>query len=346
MFDNNIIKSTKFNLPVICIGNITVGGTGKTPHTEYLVNLLKNNYKLATLSRGYKRKSKGFVLANNSISADQIGDEPMQIYRKNRDIDVAVDANRVNGVNQILKQKPDTELILLDDAYKHRYIKPSFSILLTDYNRPIYNDQIMPMGRLREGVGGKCRASIVIVSKTPKTITPIDRRIIIKKLKLQPWQKLFFTTVTYDNIINLANSKSTNNECLKDKDILLVTGIANPKPLKKYVEQYSKKVKLKAFPDHHNFKKSDIKDIVREFNDIKDTNKIIITTEKDAVRLMNLDLPKNIKNKIYYIPIKIEFLFNRKDDFDKLVYNLIREETKKITGDQELRIIKKKPYVL
>ncbi len=328
MFDKGLLKSSSFNLPIISVGNISVGGTGKTPHTEYLINLLLDKYKLASLSRGYKRQSKGFILANNKSNSLDLGDEPMQIKRKFPELNVAVDAKRVNGVQQLLADERglNLECILLDDAYQHRYIKPGLSILLIDYNRPISQDFVMPMGRLRETSSGKKRADIIIISKCPADLNESQAANLKETVKLLPHQTLYFTTLDYapakpvfnstNQLINLENSKSLG--------IILVTGIANPAPLRKYLKQFCTVLNEIQFPDHYTFKNKDIRRIEKEFNALKTDNKIIITTEKDAIRFLDMQIESDIITKnMAYIPLQIKFLYKTKELFDKQIFNFI-----------------------
>lgn len=332
LFDLNVLTSTEFKIPVISVGNITVGGTGKTPHIEYLITLLKDDYKLATLSRGYKRKSKGFILSDEKSTANQIGDEPMQIKRKFPDILVSVDSKRVNGVKNLLKSEHGNDLsaILLDDAYQHRYIKPGLSILLIDYNRPITRDFIMPYGRLRESAEERSRANIIIVSKAPAKMTPIERRIIVKELKILPYQKLYFTCLDYGNLQPVFSKQALN---IGDEDwgkesfsILLVTGIANPQPLREYLDSFSDRIEELHFPDHHAFNQKDIQAIEKKFKELKGENKIIITTEKDATRIFDMEIKqKSIQKHLFYVPLCIKFLNEDKSKFDNQILNYVKK---------------------
>ena len=332
LFDFNVLKITEFKIPIISVGNITVGGTGKTPHIEYLISLLKDDYSIATLSRGYKRKSKGFILADAKASANTIGDEPMQIKRKFPDILVSVDSKRVNGVKNLLKSEHGNELdaILLDDAYQHRYIKPGLSILLIDYNRPITRDFILPYGRLRESSEEKDRANIIIVSKTPENMTPIERRIIVKELNLLPYQTLYFTCLDYDSIQPVFKKDAinvVNEEWGKENfSILLVTGIANPKPLRDYLETFTNNVEEIQFPDHYSFSSKDINQIEKRYLELQGENKIIITTEKDATRFYDMKISQEtIRKNLFFVPLRIKFLKDDKSLFDNQILNYVRK---------------------
>jgi tetraacyldisaccharide 4'-kinase len=330
LFDFNILPITEFKIPIISVGNITVGGTGKTPHIEYLITLLKDDFKIATLSRGYKRKSKGYFLADESSTSNLIGDEPMQIKRKFPDILVSVDKNRVHGVKNLLRSESGNQLdtVLLDDAFQHRYIKAGLSILLIDYSRPITRDYILPYGRLRESAHERDRANIIIVSKSPEDMTPIDRRIIVKELKLLPFQSLYFTSLEYGNLKPVFKTEAINiinEEWVKENfSILLVTGIANPKPLREYLENFSDHVNEIKFPDHYSFDKNDMENIRKKFESLPGTNKIIVTTEKDATRFydMNMD-QKLVKAHLFFVPLRIKFLNEDKSKFDIQVINYV-----------------------
>jgi len=331
LYNSDILKAKEFNIPVICVGNITVGGTGKTPHCEFLINLLKNKFRVAFLSRGYKRKTRGFIIATPSSTTKEIGDEPMQIFMKNPDILVAVDGNRIRGIKNILNQKPDTEVIILDDGFQHRKLKPGLSILLTDYNRPMNHDHLLPFGELRESIKNIYRADIIIVSKCPDDITPIQRRIVQREIKKAPYQNLFFTSISYDNPLPVFNSDSDSSllfspdKSKKYLNVLLVTGIADPEPLAKYLNNKSREVKHLCFPDHHTYSKKDISRIEEAFRNLPPGEKIILTTEKDAVRLKEMFniVPDELRAFFYYIPVRINFLNNNEKDFNNLIINYV-----------------------
>ena len=308
LFDKNILKSHSFDLPVIAVGNLSVGGTGKTPQIEYLIRLLSDKYRVATLSRGYKRKSEGFVLADSNSNAEILGDEPFQYFQKFPNIQVAVDANRSNGIEQLLNIAPKPEIILLDDAYQHRKVKADLYILLTAYNDLYTDDYLLPMGNLRESRSGAHRAKIVIVTKCPPLLSMQERTKIKKKLNLQPDQQLFFTSVNYDEFVFSANSKIAVSEIKKNEKVL-IAGIAKPEPFFDYLKNTNDLVM--KFPDHHHFSPNDIAEIRN-----KAQNKPIITTEKDYVRLNGL-LPKE---QLFYLPIKSSFIADR-ELFDEYIIN-------------------------
>lgn len=332
LFDYKVFKSNHFNVPIISVGNITVGGTGKTPHIEYLVDFLKSEFNVATLSRGYKRKTKGFILSDSNSSATDIGDEPRQIKQKFPDIHVAVDADRTNGINQLLKHNKDIDVILLDDAYQHRKVSVNLSILLIDYSRPIDKDFMLPLGDLREQAFEKRRANIIIITKSPKDLKPIDRRVIFNKLDAFPFQHVFFSTFDYGEInpVYSTSLKTISCETYKDFSILLVTGIANPKPLKDYIaENISKNMVVLEYSDHYSFKESDFMTIKQKYNSIDSDKKIIITTEKDAMRLQKFsNIAEDLKDSFFYIPIKVKFLNNRTDNFNQQIIEYVRKNKK------------------
>lgn len=303
LFDIKVLKSHSFDFPVICIGNLTVGGTGKTPMVEYIISEIEQKYKIACLSRGYKRKTKGFIIANEGSKPEQIGDEPFQIKRKFRNIIMACDADRVRGIKKLIRIKNSPDVIILDDAYQHRYVDAGKKILLIDYNRPIYEDNLMPMGMLRESIKGKYRADYIVVTKCPMDIKPIEKRIIEKHIKPKPYQKIFFSGIKYGEIESIGN----NTAPPKGSKVLCITGIANPNNYITHLEtEYKFQLEHINFPDHHWFTKKDWKTILKK---LKETNtEYIMTTEKDFVRMDNI--PKEITDKIFYIPIKPFFLDN------------------------------------
>jgi tetraacyldisaccharide 4'-kinase len=312
LFDIGVLKSYSFNIPIIAVGNLSVGGTGKTPQIEYLIRLLTPNYKIATLSRGYKRKSEGFVLADSSSNAEILGDEPFQIHQKFPNIHVAVDANRKNGIEQLLKLDDKPEVILLDDAFQHRKVKAGFYILLSSYDDLYYNDFILPTGNLRESRSGAKRAHVIIVTKCPKDISELAQEKIKQKINLNI--PIFFSYIDYDDKVYSQNDFINVSE-IKLKDKLLIAGIAKPEPFFAYL-QVEKNVKL-VYPDHHHFSEKDIEEIKNKAN-----NKLIITTEKDYVRLKSWNL-----KSLYYLPIKSSFI-SKSDDFIQTILNYVGTSTR------------------
>jgi len=299
-YDLGIFKSKTFSTPTIAVGNLNTGGTGKTPFIEYMAELLKDNFKIAILSRGYKRKTKGFFLADNKTTVNLIGDEPMQYHLKFKDVKVAVDENRVQGINNLLKLTDKTEVVLLDDAYQHRSVKAGLNFLLTSYNDLYVDDYILPTGNLRESQKNAKRASHIIVTKCPMNLSDKEKLLIKNKLKLKSYQQLYFTAIKYkDEILSKSNKKLLNK--LNNSHVILVTGIANPEPLKKVL--IDKKIGFKHFKfnDHH-FITNKEKELILDSVSIIDKNNIILTTEKDYVRSFYGD--KNV----FYLPIEIVFL--------------------------------------
>ncbi|MCB2194264.1 MAG: tetraacyldisaccharide 4'-kinase [Bacteroidetes bacterium] len=328
LYDFQVFRSNRFKIPLISVGNITVGGTGKTPHIEYLVELLKSDFRVATLSRGYKRKTKGFVLATEESTDRDIGDEPRQIKQKFPDVTVAVDEKRTRGIKQLMQKNKDLDVILLDDAYQHRTVTPNVSILLIDYSRPIDKDYMLPLGNLREHAFEKRRANIIIVTKSPDNLQPIDRRMMYNEIKPFPFQHVFFTTFEYGALKPVFDpSENKNPSDFKDYEILLVTGIANPKPLKEHLaEKISKNIHVLEYSDHYNFKPSDFKRIEQKFDAIQSNRKIIITTEKDAMRLQKFsNIANNLKDSFFYLPIQVKFLNNRTDNFNQQIIEYVRK---------------------
>ena len=333
MFDWGYYKEQSFNLPVICIGNITVGGTGKTPHTEYLIQLLQTNYQVAVLSRGYKRKTKGFILANEHSTVHTIGDEPFQMKQKFPKIHMAVDSNRCNGIEQLCRKSvsPTTEIVLLDDAFQHRYVKAGLNILLIDYNRLITEDTLLPAGRMREHESGKYRAQIVIITKCPRSMTPMDYRVINKQLELHAFQQLYFTTLNYGKLKPLFNGgKEYPIQSIHPAvHILLITGIANPGPMKKELSQTKNAIHMLSFSDHHDFSATDMKAIEERFLQLPEGKRMIVTTEKDAVRMASHPhLPDSIKPYIYVLPIEVSFLQEQQNAFNQNILDYVRKNTR------------------
>jgi tetraacyldisaccharide 4'-kinase len=321
-YDGGILKSRSFKLPVISVGNLDVGGAGKSPMTEYLVRLLKKKYKLATLSRGYGRETKGYLVATAFTTASQIGDEPAQFKHKFPDITVAVCEKRVVGIKQLI---PGHNLVILDDAYQHRGVKPGLSILLFDYNRIDEPHLLLPAGNLREPFSGRWRADIIVISKCPEQLTSDEQSVIVGKIGPLPYQSLFFTTVSYCVFEDRAG-KRTNTTIDADTTVFLLTGIANPQPLAQHLEKYTAKIIHHNYPDHHRFSLKNISKLADEFSACETQKKVIITTEKDAQRLVERELLNLVQNlPIEVIPIGIQFLDNSQQQFDQLVTEYVRE---------------------
>lgn len=321
-FDTGVLKSRKPGIPTICVGNITVGGTGKTPHIEYIAGLLKDRYTIAVLSRGYGRKSKGYIKATGSTAMEQIGDEPFQIKQKFPDIDVAVCEKRVEGIGRLMAGNKALQAVLLDDAFQHRHVKAGLNILLIDSNRPVWRDSVMPFGRLRESAHGIRRADIVIFTKC-KGLTAEQKsayRSYIKGMKDIP---VFFTAIRYGKPYQLFG----NGDATIADRVLLVTGIANPQPLKAEIEEHGAKVELMQYGDHHNFSTADFEDIATRF--ARSGCTVIVTTEKDAARLgQRADLPQAVRDNIHVLPIEVEFIDGEDKLFNKNIYDYVTEDSR------------------
>ena len=335
LFDWGYLRSKSFDVPVICIGNIAVGGTGKTPHTEYLIKLLHREYQVAVLSRGYKRRTKGYILSTPESNVRSIGDEPFQIKSKFPDIRVAVDEDRCHGIEQLCTlDNPPVEVVLLDDAFQHRYVKAGFNILLTDYHRLFCDDALLPAGRLRESIQGKNRAQIVIVTKCPPDIKPIDFNIIAKRLNLFPYQMLFFSSFRYGNLQPVfpevaGKAEQKLSSLQTDTQVLLLTGIASPVTIIQELERYTSHIDLLSFDDHHHFNQHDMQLIKQRFDKLKGEQRLIITTEKDATRLVHHPiLDAELKRHIYALPIEVEILQNQQDNFNQHIIGYVRENTR------------------
>ena len=355
LFNAEILPSKSYDMPVISVGNITVGGTGKTPHTEYLIRALSKEYQVAVLSRGYKRKSKGYVLADSTSGLADLGDEPLQMKRKFPNLIVAVDENRRRGIEELMspKMQPFIDVILLDDAYQHRYVNPSISILLIDYNRLIREDYLLPVGNLREPAGQMKRAQIVIVSKCPTDLTPMDVRILGTKIDVLSYQSLYFTTMNYGPIEKLTPTaempvavesndafieteaiatelpiigKLQSFEQIKEQRIpvLLLTGIATPMSMESHVRLFAPEVKAMNFPDHHEFNKRDARKISQEYEKIKVAGGIILTTEKDATRIRNNQFMQTLAPNMYYPTLEIHFLDGQGRTFEQKITDYVR----------------------
>ena len=330
LFETGFLKSRSFSIPVISVGNITVGGTGKTPHVEYLIRLLQDHSRVAVLSRGYKRKSHGFQIANESSTARTIGDEPFQMKQKFPKVIVAVDKNRVHGIEALNQKYQDIDVILLDDAFQHRYVKPGINILLVDYHRLIIYDTLLPAGRLREPLTGKNRADMVIITKCPKDLKPMEYRVITKAMDLYPYQQIFFTTLEYGELTPLFKKEAptVNLDKLKDHNVLLLTGIASPRQMKEDLTPVVSKLSMLSFPDHHAFSQKDIEQISSEFAKLP-SPKCIITTEKDAARIIGLEgLSNEIKENVYILPVHIKFMLNQEEKFNENIIGYVRKNSR------------------
>jgi len=325
LFDMGILPSTEFSSPVISIGNLTFGGTGKTPHIEYLIRLLSPKMLIATLSRGYGRKSKGFIIASKRSNVKYIGDEPLQYLKKFEGVKVAVDEKRSRGIERLLNKYPELKVVLLDDAFQHRYVKPGLSLLLTDYHRLYPEDYILPSGTLREFRCGARRADIIIVTKTPKIFSPITRRRIMEDLRPASHQRVYFSYIKYIEPVAVFDPGSLAFPA-KVSNILLFTGIANDYPLREHLERMCRELIVIKFPDHHLFTPEDIAEITKKFNDLPTPKKVLVTTEKDVMRLKTPELGTNLKNlPLFYVPMEIDFHGADKQNFDNEILTYVEK---------------------
>jgi tetraacyldisaccharide 4'-kinase len=322
LYDKNILKSSSFNLPIVCVGNIAAGGTGKSPMVEYLVGQLKDQFRIATLSRGYKRKTSGYALANEKSTALEIGDEPMQFHLKFPDVAIAVGEQRIEAIPQILHDRPDIQAIILDDAFQHRSIQAGLNIVLTDYSNLYTRDWYLPTGDLRDEKTSIKRADIIIVTKCSPNLLPKEKELMIEEIEPAPSQRVFFSGIRYGQPYHIISKKPYRLS--QDLEVLLVTGIANPVPLKNFLADKSKAYYELNYNDHHIFTIDDLKEMKKRFYGISAADKIILTTEKDAVRLAKFeqelhDVP------MYVMPIELQFLFNDENRFNELIGTFIEE---------------------
>ncbi|HEY0677079.1 MAG TPA: tetraacyldisaccharide 4'-kinase [Chitinophagaceae bacterium] len=320
LYDKDVLSSTSFNLPLICVGNLSVGGTGKSPMVELLISNLKNNFRLGVISRGYMRKTKGYALAGAYSTALEIGDEPMQFHVKFPDVAIAVGEERMVAIPQLLHDRPATQAIILDDAFQHRAVKAGMNILLTDYNNLYTRDWFLPTGDLRDEHSSAKRASIIVVTKCPPDLPQEERESILNEIKPLAHQRVFFASLRYGNAYHIIHKD--RREVGPEDEVLLVTGIANPRSLKYYLQEYSKTYYQVSYSDHHIFTIDDLRDIKKKFRQITAEKKMIITTEKDAVRLVKFD--QELKDLPFYVlPIGHQFLYGEAQSFIEIIGTFI-----------------------
>lgn len=328
LFDRKVLPSRHFPMPVISVGNLTVGGTGKTPHTEYLIRLLQPHGQIAVLSRGYRRRSKGFVMATPDTPSSQIGDEPYQMAHKFPGICMAVDRNRCQGIERLMHELPNLQAVLLDDAYQHRHVSPGLSILLIDYNRPAYQDVLLPAGRLREPMSGKQRADIIIVSKCPGQMGTDERQAILQQIAPLPHQHVFFTSLVYGQLRPVFPQLAVHRTgaLTPDESVLLLTGIASPAAILTELGQYTHRLLPLTFADHHAFTAADMKRLKQLFEQLPEGKRLIVTTEKDAARLIDhLLLDEALKPFLYVLPVEVSFLFHQQEQFNQNIIEYVRK---------------------
>lgn len=323
LYDSGVFASIQFSPPVISVGNLSVGGTGKTPHVEYLIRLLQYRFKVATMSRGYKRRTQGFLLADENTNALRIGDEPMQYHMKYPELVVSVAEERITGIPSLLQKRPDVEVVLLDDAYQHRSVKPGVNILITDYSKPFYKDHILPIGTLREKRDAYKRADVIIVSKCPPALDKATADDMKAKINPLPHQQVFFTAIQYDAPYDLLTKEPVS---LIDTNAILVCCIAKPEPLVKYVQSLSKDVHTISYADHHYFLNADLEEIKAAHKNWDKPNKLVVTTEKDAARLLlHEDKLRAWGVQIAVLPIVVSFLFKEGNEFDNIVSGYVEQ---------------------
>ncbi len=322
LFDKKILPSASFNLPLICIGNLAVGGTGKSPMVEWIVGELKDRFTIAVLSRGYKRKTRGYALASDTTTALDIGDEPMQFHSKFPDVAVAVGEERIVAIPQLLHDRPDTQAIILDDAFQHRAVKAGLNILLTDYSNLFTRDWWLPSGDLRDAPSSYRRADVIVVTKCREDLSVDEQREIAAEIRPLPHQRIFYTAIRYDRPFHITRRTP---EVIDDRaEVLLVTGIANPAPLKRWLDGRSGSYYEMVYSDHHIYSIDDLRAILRRFTAITDPRKLILTTEKDAVRLIKFR--EELEGLPFYVlPIRPRFLFDEEGGFRDLIIKFIKE---------------------
>lgn len=325
LYDWGILKSKRFNTPSICVGNLDLGGTGKTPHIEYLIRLLSKEYNVAVLSRGYGRKTKGFLIADEHHTHNDVGDEPLQYFKKFDNVTIAVDRNRCNGMEKLLQTDPKPQVILLDDAYQHRKIKPELNILLTDYYNLYSSNNLIPAGNLRDIKKAAHRADIIVITKSPNVITPYYKQDIENSIKPLPHQKIFYSYIDYQDFKPF--SKTSHTVDIKDaKTILLFCGIANTYSLEDYLKRKYNTILKIQFNDHHSYTEKDIEMVIEKYNSIIGKNKVIITTEKDAMRLINTSYINKFDDiPVFTLPIKVKFHKECSGSFDELILDRIKK---------------------
>ena len=321
LYDWGIIPSVKFDLPIICVGNLAVGGSGKTPTTEYVVRLLAD-YKIAILSRGYGRKTKGFILADENSTAESIGDEPLQYHQKFKNVTVAVCEDRVKGVNQL---KDDHDLVILDDAFQHRHIQAGFNILLFEFRKLGKLQFLLPAGNLRDVFSSRKRADVLLVTKSPVPLLHVAQQASINELQPNNNQPVLHSYLKYGNLEHLYKHENRSLESIRDFEIFLLTGIANPQPLIEELQKQSKNIHHEEFADHYAFKIDDLKKFKSAFEQGSGKEKIIITTEKDSQRLRAIGFEDLLVNlPVYYLPIEVELFEEDKITFDELILNYVK----------------------
>lgn len=344
-FDWGVLPSRKFDHPVIGVGNLIVGGSGKTPMIEFIIRLLKPRYKIAVLSRGYLRKTRGYKVATSESTVKQVGDEPLQLALKHPDVHVAVCEKRKKGIKTILKEKPDNQVVLLDDSFQHRYVKPGLNIILSDYHKIFTRNFMLPTGNLREYRSGVKRADCLIITKTPSVFSPLDKKLILKDLKKFKIKKILFSYIKYGEWIPITEA-ARKNPMQEAKTIFLLTGIANPTPLAEHLKRSCLDLHIFRYSDHHQFTRNDIEKIMIKYRETFSGTKAIVTTEKDSMRLRNPELASILKPiPVYYVPIEVDFHEGDKVEINKIINNYVesyfpvakKKRSRKPSGNRKVK---------
>jgi len=334
LYDSKFFSSIEFSVPVICVGNLSVGGTGKTPHVEYLIRLLQYRYRAATMSRGYKRRTQGFLMADENTNAVKIGDEPMQYHMKFPELAVSVAEERMTGIPQLLLRRPDTEVIILDDAYQHRSVKAGLNMLITDHSKPFYKDHILPFGTLRESRNAYKRADVIIVSKCPQGFDKAAADAMLGHIKPLPHQHVFFTGIQYGTPYDFFTKEPV---ALRDTNAVIVCGIAKPQPLIDHLGATCSKVHVLSYADHHYFLSRDLEEMKEAYSNWNEPNKVIVTTEKDAARLLvHSDKLKEWGITIAVLPIAVSVLFGKSHELDAIVNTYVENTIIENNGPQDI----------
>jgi len=326
LFNTGVFKQKEFKVPVILVGNLSVGGTGKTPHVEFLIRLLRNDYRIATLSRGYGRKSNGFVVAGKGVSTDVIGDEPMQYYSKFEDITVSVCEKRAEGIEKLLVSEKRPQVIIMDDGFQHRHVNPGFKILLTSVDKLFTRDFVLPAGDLREPRSAYHRADCIIVTRTEVGMSKTEKDAITAEINPDPDQQLYFSSLVYDNPVHFYSATKISLTDLQARPVLLFTGIANPAHLENFLKEKTSRLETVRFPDHHEYTLNDIVALKQKFNKFTGLSPIVLTTEKDFQRLRNKDFMKELDSlPCYFIPVKIQI--DQEEAFTHTIRNYVKTNT-------------------
>ncbi len=324
LYDKGILSEIEFDIPTIAVGNLSVGGTGKTPHVEYLIRLLQYEYYVATLSRGYNRKTQGYLFADEEDTALTIGDEPMQFYKKFPDISISVGEERALALPQLLMDAPETEVVILDDAFQHRSVKPGINVMVTEFHHLFTQDHIVPFGRLRESRSGYKRADCIIVSKCPKELSVTEREEVLGEIKPLPRQAVFFTAIKYGRCYHYLSGETEH--LLPDTGVVVACGIANPNPLLEELKYRVGELKLLRFPDHHFYSNEDLDKMENALSQLKSDYKVLLTTEKDAARLdLFREKIREKKLPLVIISLNIYFLFKEKPYFDQYILDYMSD---------------------